>query len=513
MSGEWTEKSPRKGALSERDAAHSEESTIFTFPNAEIRLIDEIWTVEDLRKIPVEVNLAPYFSMFFRRELVGAFTVRLMDMVQKYIAVLVARGRLDAPPNLAHCPAELQSLSNKRAFLERAEQLEANRDFRAIEELIRRYCVPPRALRDSFLRDILGALSQFLLEKFSLSKDADYVLLHENGVPVEDLCSVKFSTKLLLVATRATAGASYARYRTFLHSNRLSHPKPSLEEALKRVFRDSVSDRGDETALSSPTVTVRGDHSLRPQTRFLIHRSFDKSPPCKTNQHPKQRSRGGCSELPQNWRDFLSAERASLSAATKSPTRTLSARKRIEGYMEQFAELRRKNTAHDSVFNFTNPNKVMMAVLRREFPLFRDKSTAQIDAILRALGIDPRGETVSEEEFVRMSEVAQCRGDHRAIVEFVSRYLPFNEFGELERDGFARSLRFVLNGAANAEIVLSAVWSWLERNWLIENGVMVRSAFKSWYRSNKMAFVIMVSLIFGSNSLSWADDVARGVLL
>jgi hypothetical protein len=47
--------------------------------------------------------------------------------------------------------------------------------------------------------------------------------------------------------------------------------------------------------------------------------------------------------------------------------------------------------------------------------------------------------------------------------------------------------------------VLEIIWSWLEKNNLISNNVVVRNTLESWYDRNKMAFVIVVSLVFGTN--------------
>lgn len=61
-------------------------------------------------------------------------------------------------------------------------------------------------------------------------------------------------------------------------------------------------------------------------------------------------------------------------------------------------------------------------------------------------------------------------------------------------------------------MVEEVVWSWFERNNLIDNGVLQRSILESWYEKNKLAYVMLVSLIFGTNHIS-TIDMAYEVLL
>lgn len=75
----------------------------------------------------------------------------------------------------------------------------------------------------------------------------------------------------------------------------------------------------------------------------------------------------------------------------------------------------------------------------------------------------------------------------------------------MDKDSLANMVAFVLDDVNGEEVVLEIIWSWLEKNNLIENNVLVRNTLESWYEKNKMAFVIMVSLIFGNNQASWID--------
>ena len=49
------------------------------------------------------------------------------------------------------------------------------------------------------------------------------------------------------------------------------------------------------------------------------------------------------------------------------------------------------------------------------------------------------------------------------------------------------------------------VWSWLEKNGLVDNGVVIRTTLESWYEKNKLAYVMLVSLIFGTNQITAID--------
>jgi hypothetical protein len=95
-----------------------------------------------------------------------------------------------------------------------------------------------------------------------------------------------------------------------------------------------------------------------------------------------------------------------------------------------------------------------------------------------------------------------CKGEHSKIVEFVCRYLPFNEYGEFNRESLSKVLKLSLKNVNSEELVLNIVWNWLERNGIVEDDVVLRNTLQSWYGNNKMAFAIMISLIFGTHSTS-----------
>jgi hypothetical protein len=98
-----------------------------------------------------------------------------------------------------------------------------------------------------------------------------------------------------------------------------------------------------------------------------------------------------------------------------------------------------------------------------------------------------------------------CKGEHSKIMEFVCRYLPFNEYGELNKESLSKVLKLSLKNVSNEELVLNIVWSWLDRNGFVEDEVVLRNSLKSWYDKNKMVFAIMVSLIFGTYSTSFIN--------
>ena len=54
-------------------------------------------------------------------------------------------------------------------------------------------------------------------------------------------------------------------------------------------------------------------------------------------------------------------------------------------------------------------------------------------------------------------------------------------------------------------MVEEVVWSWLEKNGLVDNGVVIRTTLESWYEKNKLAYVMLVSLIFGTNQITAID--------
>ena len=84
--------------------------------------------------------------------------------------------------------------------------------------------------------------------------------------------------------------------------------------------------------------------------------------------------------------------------------------------------------------------------------LFKNKSKAQSEAILRALQISGK-ESIEWEEFRKLNEVANCKGNRDDIVEFINRYLPFNEYGELDYASLKKTMDFILGGSANRQVV------------------------------------------------------------
>lgn len=51
----------------------------------------------------------------------------------------------------------------------------------------------------------------------------------------------------------------------------------------------------------------------------------------------------------------------------------------------------------------------------------------------------------------------------------------------MDKESLAKTVSFILNDANGEEVVLEIIWSWLEKNNLIENSVLVRNTLESWY--------------------------------
>ena len=77
----------------------------------------------------------------------------------------------------------------------------------------------------------------------------------------------------------------------------------------------------------------------------------------------------------------------------------------------------------------------------KESLYFNTKSEQQRDQILMTLGLVAKGQqyeeymhaTLTLDDFVNMRKIIDCMGDKRSIVEFVDRYLPYDEYGELSK--------------------------------------------------------------------------------
>ena len=153
-----------------------------------------------------------------------------------------------------------------------------------------------------------------------------------------------------------------------------------------------------------------------------------------------------------------------------------------------------------------------MQVLATYSDLFKNKSQEQSWAILEALDIPKGSESIGWEEYRKINEVSNCKGDKKDITSFINKYMPFNEFGELDKASLSQILGFILTGDDNADVVEEVIWSWLDKNQLIDNGVVMKTNLESWYEKNKLAYVMLVSLIFGTNKIS-TIDMAYEVLI
>ena len=122
-------------------------------------------------------------------------------------------------------------------------------------------------------------------------------------------------------------------------------------------------------------------------------------------------------------------------------------------------------------------------------------------------------DTITLNDFVDMRKIIDCTGDKRHIVEFVDRYLPYDEYGELSRGEMRDILIFVIGGeSSTSDIILKTIWSWLEKNGVIGNEIIRRSNMQLLFERNKIVYYFLISLIFGTNSTS-ALDLAQEVLL
>lgn len=73
---------------------------------------------------------------------------------------------------------------------------------------------------------------------------------------------------------------------------------------------------------------------------------------------------------------------------------------------------------------------------------FTNKSHGQIERILLALRFVTKEDdfgryasmTITDEEYIRMRRIINCNGDKHSVVNFVDRYLGYDEYGELSRD-------------------------------------------------------------------------------
>lgn len=83
----------------------------------------------------------------------------------------------------------------------------------------------------------------------------------------------------------------------------------------------------------------------------------------------------------------------------------------------------------------------------------------------------------------------------------------------MSRPQLSKMLEFLLSGKQNnRDIIEEVIWSWFEKNRLIENGKLLSIILESWYQQNKMAYSMLISLIFGTNQIS-AIDLAYEVII
>jgi hypothetical protein len=304
------------------------------------------------------------------------------------------------------------------------------------------------------------------------------VLLDENGQLIQDICMVKFTTELLLVATKHSHEKSYNKYKYIIESSLLKPHRTEHARNNSKMQNEETNNNNNNNHEHPIAENGNIDKLIKKRaimsSRKMLRTTDKLFPQCKMSKSLTRfssfRDRRAKSNLDTL---FDLPPTPSLKRLLSTNTQSSATKKRHEGYEEAFKKLRSLNR---SSFNVLNLNELLMSVFKAEFELLKTKTPAQVDCILSAFDINPADEYISLEDFIRINEVVQCKGRHEDIVAFVGRYLPFNECGELEKQGLLNTLKFVLsNDVRSHEVVLNTIWSWFEKNNLTKNGVIVKS--------------------------------------
>ena len=191
--------------------------------------------------------------------------------------------------------------------------------------------------------------------------------------------------------------------------------------------------------------------------------------------------------------------------------------------VQEFKKLKRISDYHDAEFknDETSKNKIQLGILVKENIYFKTKTPLQVGKILATFRFIKKEDsfeqyskkTIDLEEFTEMRKVISCIEDRKNIVEFVDRYLGYDEYGELQKKDLKDILTFVIGGEGKtAEIILMTIWCWLEKSGVIINDILRRNHMQLLYERNKVLYYFIISLVFGTNDTS-ALDLAQEILV
>ena len=54
----------------------------------------------------------------------------------------------------------------------------------------------------------------------------------------------------------------------------------------------------------------------------------------------------------------------------------------------------------------------------------------------------------------------------------------------------------------NISVILEVIWSWLDKNHLVEENVVRKTTLETWYEKNKLVYMLIISMIFGTNDVT-----------
>lgn len=238
-------------------------------------------------------------------------------------------------------------------------------------------------------------LSQSLYEQFNRNKEKEFVILDQNGSLIEEMCTIQFTTTVLMVSNKQSFESSFAKYKAILQQSRLHFTKVSFTESWNRNFRGViVSGKCKPSSLRCGN-TAHGLSAMTKQTKNkqFTHRSLRESSErlephltVPNSGKDRQSKRSKSSEIDKHL----------LSLLTNMKTQTIEVKKRYETYEAVFAKLKRQSSITDDALNVANADKLPMSVLKRKFSLFKGKSAEHVDAILSAFQIDPNQTCISK---------------------------------------------------------------------------------------------------------------------
>ena len=64
-------------------------------------------------------------------------------------------------------------------------------------------------------------------------------------------------------------------------------------------------------------------------------------------------------------------------------------------------------------------------------------------------------------------------------------------------------LEFILDYKEhNCAVIKEVIWSWLDKNHLVEEDIVRKTTMETWYERNKLVYMLLISMIFGTNDVS-----------